>query len=384
MSVRLPASLPPQSLLARTARAITPVDPRIRQEAHERQQILTKPEGSLGLLETLSEQLCAIYGQVPGPIPSHPVVGLFAGDHGVCAQGVSPDPQEITYQQAINMAAGGAGVGVLTRQMGGKVIVTDVGILKDLPAGTGVVDRKIQHGTDDISVGPAMSLDDAVTAFEVGIQTGLDAIDEGADTLVAGEMGIGNTTPAAALIALFTGKSAKEVTGHGAGADERRRAHKIAVVDKALTVNEPDAEDPVTAMALVGGFELAAMAGLMLAGASRHVPVIIDGVLACSAALTATAIAPATLDYLVAGHAGAEPGIVAATEKLGLPALLDLGMRLGEGSGAILAFPIVQAAAHIMAEMTTFDEVGVTDVKVTGETDFPGSTEAETSEDAAR
>ena len=140
----------------------------------------------------------------------------------------------------------------------------------------------------------------------------------------------------------------------------------------------------MTAMALVGGFELAAMAGLMLAGASRHVPVIIDGVLACSAALTATAIAPATLDHLVAGHAGAEPGIVAATEKLGLPALLDLGMRLGEGSGAILAFPIVQAAAHIMAEMTTFDEVGVTDVKVTGETDFPGSAEAGASEDAAR
>lgn len=371
MTVNLPDAVAVDGLLSTTARRVVPADEAAMAAARERQQILTKPEGSLGMLEDLSVRLAGMCGRVPVPVPTRPVVGLFAGDHGVWAQGVSPDPQEITAQQTVNIAAGGAAVSVLTRQMGGRVIVTDVGVAGDVPTGVGVVDRKVRPGTDDISLGPAMTLEDAVAALEVGIGTALEAIDSGADILVTGEMGIANTTPAAALISVFTGTPAAEVTGRGAGSDERRHAHKIAVVEKALDINHPSPDAPVQALSLVGGLEHAAMAGLVLGAASRHVPVIVDGVIACSAALAAVAIAPDVRDYIIAGHAGAEPGIRAATTALGLPALLDLGMRLGEGSGAILALPIVQAAAHILDEMATFEDAAVTDIKVTGETSIP-------------
>jgi len=368
---RLPASLPPRSVLARTVAAIRPADADALAAATARQQILTKPEGSLGRLEDLSIRLAGMSGQVPTPVPCHPVVGLFAGDHGVWAEGVSPDPQEITAQMAVNMAAGGAGVTVLARQMGAEVWVTDVGIAVDLPAGCGVRDKCIRHSTDDISRGPAMSLVEAVKALEIGISTADEAVAEGADILVTGEMGIANTTPASALISVFTGLPAATVTGHGAGADDARHHHKVAVIERALEINQPDAGEPVEALARVGGFEHGAMAGLILGAAAHRVPVVVDGVIACSSALLATAIAPAAADFLVPGHAGAEPGITAALGKLGLPALLDLGMRLGEGSGAVLALPIVQASAHILNEMATFADADVTDIKVTGETDLP-------------
>jgi nicotinate-nucleotide--dimethylbenzimidazole phosphoribosyltransferase len=370
---RLPDSLPSQALLARTAAAIRPADPEALAAARARQQILTKPEGSLGQLEDLSIRLAGISGQVPTPVPSHPVVGLFAGDHGVWAQGVSPDPQEITAQMALNMAAGGAGVTVLARQMAAEVWVTNVGVAVDLPATPGLRDRCIRHSTDDISRGPAMSLDEAVESLEIGISTADEAVAAGADILVTGEMGIANTTPASALISVFTGQPAAAVTGHGAGSDDARHQHKIAVIDRALTVNRPDAEHPVEALAKVGGFEHGAMAGLILGAAAHRVPVVLDGVIACSSALLATAIVPAAAAFLVPGHAGAEPGITAALGSLGLPALLDLGLRLGEGSGAVLALPIVQAAAHILNEMATFEDAEVTDIKVTGETDLPAS-----------
>lgn len=371
-----PADLPggPDTLLGRTVVAIRGADPDAARAAHGRQQILTKPQGSLGLLEDLSVRLAGMYGRLPLPVPSHPVVGLFAGDHGVWAQGVSPDPQEITAQQALNMAAGGAAISVLTRQMGGQVWVTDVGIATPLPPASGVRQRCVRRGTADISTGPAMSVQQAVEALEVGIATANEAVDAGADILVTGEMGIANTTPAAALIATFTGADPAEVTGRGAGCDERRHRHKIDVVARALAVNSPDPRRPVEALAGVGGLEHAAMAGLILGGAARRVPVLLDGVIACSAALVATAISPASADFLVAGHAGAEPGIAAATGQLGLPCLLDLGLRLGEGSGAVLALPIVQAAAHVLNEMATFDDAAVTDVKVTGETTIPSDT----------
>lgn len=370
-STHLPASLAADSLLARTVAAIRPADPEALAAAHARQQVLIKPEGSLGELETLSVRLAGMSGQVPPPVPSRPVVGLFAGDHGVWAQGVSPDPQDITAQMAVAMAAGGAAVCVLARQVQAEVWVTNVGVASELPAGCGVRDRCVRRGTADISQGPAMSLDEAVAALEIGIATAEEAIAAGADILVTGEMGIANTTPAAALIATFTGRDAAEVTGRGAGASDERHAHKIAVVRTALEVNQPDLAHPVETLAAVGGLEHAAMAGLVLGGAAHRVPVVVDGVIACSSALAAVAIAPASLDYLVAGHAGAEPGITAALKVLELPALLDLGLRLGEGSGAVLAVPVVQAAAHILAEMATFEDAAVTDIKVTGEVEIP-------------
>lgn len=381
---RLPSALAPDSLLARTVTAIRPADPRALAAAHDRQQILTKPEGSLGQLEALSIRLAGMAGRLPVPVPSHPVVGLFAGDHGVWAQGVSPDPQEITAQMAANMAAGGAGISVLSAQMGAQVWVTDVGVATELPAGSGVRNRVIRHSTDDISQGPAMSAAEAVQALEVGIATADEAVAQGADILVTGEMGIANTTPAAALISLFTRLPVDAVTGRGAGADDRRHAHKISVIRQALEVNRPDAGDPVGALAKVGGFEHAAMAGLVLGAAAHRIPVVIDGVIACSSALLATAIAPDAADFLVPGHAGAEPGITAALEKLGLPALLDLGLRLGEGTGAVLALPIIQASAHILNEMATFEDASVIDIKVTGETGLPAQDAAQAEEAAAR
>lgn len=361
----------PDSLLARTLAAIRPADPQALAAARQRQQILTKPEGSLGQLEDLSIRLAGMSGRLPVPVPQHPVVGLFAGDHGVWAQGVSPDPQEITAQMAANMAAGGAGISVLSRQMGARVVVTDVGVATELPAGCGVRNRNVRRSTADISQGPAMTVDEAGQALDVGISTADEAVGGGADILVTGEMGIANTTPAAALISLFTGRPVAEVTGRGAGSDERRHGHKIAVIDKALRVNRPDAGRPLEALAKVGGLEHAAMAGLILGAAAHRVPVVIDGVIACSSALVAVAICPAAADFLVPGHAGAEPGITAALGALGLPALLDLGLRLGEGTGAVLALPIVQAAAHVLNEMATFEDAAVTDIKVTGETDLP-------------
>ena len=370
---RLSESVSAESLLARTVRGIRGADAKALEAARARQQVLTKPEGSLGLLEDLSIRLAGMYGQVPVPVPSHPVVGLFAGDHGVWAQGVSPDPQEITTQQMANMAAGGAAISVLSRQMGAQLWITDVGALHEVDAP--IRQRCVRRGTDDISQGPAMSADEAVQALEVGIETGLEAVEGGADILVTGEMGIANTTPASALISVFTGCSPAEVTGKGAGSDDRRHQHKIGVVSRALQVNRPDADHPVEALAKVGGFEHAAMAGYILAAASRRVPVLIDGVIACSAALTATAICPEVRDFVITSHAGAEPGITASTSALGLPALLDLGMRLGEGAGAILTLPIVQASAHILNEMATFEDADVTDIKVTGETDLPDTLE---------
>ncbi|AXE39574.1 Nicotinate-nucleotide--dimethylbenzimidazole phosphoribosyltransferase [Acidipropionibacterium virtanenii] len=381
---RLPGALAPDSLLARTVTAIRPADPQALAAAHDRQQILTKPEGSLGQLEALSIRLAGMSSQLPVPVPSHPVVGLFAGDHGVWAQGVSPDPQEITAQMAGNMAAGGAGISVLSAQMGARVWVTDVGVATALPAGSGVRDRNVRRSTDDISQGPAMTLDEAIRALEVGIETADEAVAQGADILITGEMGIANTTPAAALISLFTGLPVDAVTGRGAGADSRRQAHKISVIQQALDVNRPDAADPVGALTKVGGFEHAAMAGLVLGAAAHRVPVVIDGVIACSSALLAIAIAPDAADFLVPGHAGAEPGITAALERLGLPALLDLGLRLGEGTGAVLALPIIQAAAHILNEMATFEDAAVTDIKVTGEIDLPADEADRIEEGASR
>lgn len=378
---RLPDSLPAQTLLARTVAAIRPADPDALAAARDRQQILTKPEGSLGRLEDLSIRLAGMSGRVPTPVPSHPVVGLFAGDHGVWAEGVSPDPQEITAQMAVNMAAGGAGVTVLARQMGAEVWVTNVGVAVDLPAGCGVREKCIRHSTDDISRGPAMSVDEAVQALEIGIATADEAVAAGADILVTGEMGIANTTPASALISVFTNLSAADVTGRGAGAADDRHRHKVAVIERALQVNRPEADHPVEALAKVGGFEHGAMAGLILGAAAHRVPVVLDGVIACSSALLAAAIAPASVDFLVPGHAGAEPGITAALGALGLPALLDLGMRLGEGSGAVLALPIVQASAHILNEMATFEDAAVTDIKVTGETGIPDAPDAAAAEE---
>lgn len=348
--------------LKETLDAIRELDEQAMAEADERQDRLTKPRGSLGVLESLGRQLSGIARQVPPPVPGKPVVGVFAGDHGVVAQGVTPHPSEVTVQMALNMTAGGAAVNVLAREHGAEVWVTNVGVKGDLPADSTVRDRRVAAGTRDFSQEPAMTREQALQALEVGIETAREAIEQGADVLLLGEMGIGNTTPAAALIAVLTGEDVDAVTGFGAGANDDMVRHKAGVIRAAIDKHQPDPADPVDVLAKVGGYEHAALAGFILGGAAHRVPVVVDGVIACSAALVATALCPTAEGYLVAGHAGVEPGIKAALTKLGMKPLVDLGLRLGEGTGAVLALPVVRAAALVLNEMATFDSAAVEDV----------------------
>ena len=346
--------------LSGLASRIAPVEDAWLQAGRARQDDLTKPPGSLGELEAIGVRLCGIAAQCPPPVPSHPKVVVFAADHGVYAQGVTPWPQEVSVQMATGIAIGFAGVSVISRAFGAGTEVFDVGLLQHAE---GTVDRRIAAGTADFTQGPAMTVEQALEAIGVGIEAANAAIDAGADVLVPGEVGLANTTPAAALTAAFTGKAVAEVTGRGTGVDDEMLAHKVAVIEKGLEVGGAAglvaAGDAVGALAAVGGFEHAAMTGFMMAAAARRVPVVLDGVVSCSAALVARAICPDIVCYLIAGHTGVEPAITAAHEALGLRGLVDLGLRLGEGSGGALALPLVRAAALIMNEMGTFSGQGV-------------------------
>ncbi|GAA1391208.1 nicotinate-nucleotide--dimethylbenzimidazole phosphoribosyltransferase [Luteococcus peritonei] len=346
------------TLYEATLAAITPVDEQARAAAEAHQLQLTKPAGALGELETLGNQLAAIARTCPPPVPEAGLVCVFAGDHGVQAQGVSPWPQEVTRQMAANIAAGGAGVNVIARAAGAAVRIVDVGMLQ---AVDGVRDERLAAGTQDLSQGPAMTREQALAAVEVGISTAQQAVRDGFDVLVPGEVGIGNTTPAAALTSVFTGLDPELTTGRGAGAPDPMLAHKVATIRRGIEVNRAVAGDPIGALAAVGGFEHAAVVGLLLGAAEQRVPVVLDGAIACAAALVAVALCPAVQGYLVAGHEGAEPGIRRACEQLGLRPVLSLGLRLGEGTGGALALPVVATAARVLGEMATFASAGVTE-----------------------
>lgn len=338
--------------------AIAPVDEAARTAAQERQLELTKPPTALGRLETVGNQLAAIAGTCPAPVPATPRLVIFAGDHGVVAEGVSPWPQEVTLQMAANIAHGGAGSSVMARSFGVQLRVVDVGMVTPLPADTGVIDARVRPGTASLLTEPAMSLDDARAAIAVGIREAEQAAADGVDLLLPGEVGIGNTTAAAALIAAFTARPAAEVTGRGAGSLDAMLAHKIDVVARAVA-RHGAVTDPLAALASLGGLEHAAMVGLYLGAAAHHIPVILDGAISCAAALVAVALCPDVAGYLIAGHKGVEPAIGAALEALGQEPLVDLDLRLGEGTGALAAVPAVQAAAAILADMATFDEAAV-------------------------
>jgi nicotinate-nucleotide--dimethylbenzimidazole phosphoribosyltransferase len=279
----------------------------------------------------------------------------------VHAQGVSPWPQEVTAQMVANFVAGGAVVNAFARQNGADVLVVDVGVGIPLHGGRTLLDANVRRGTRDLAVEPAMTPDEARAALETGISVAGALVDAGARCLLTGDMGIGNTTPAAALIAAFTGAAPAEVTGRGTGIDDATYTRKVAVVTAALTRHRPGPADPVAALAAVGGLEHAALAGFILGAAERRVPVILDGVIAASAALVAAALAPDAVAAMVAGHRSAEPGAAVALAHLGLTPLLDLGMRLGEGTGAVLALPIVAGAVRVLHEVATFDAAGVSE-----------------------
>jgi nicotinate-nucleotide--dimethylbenzimidazole phosphoribosyltransferase len=338
--------------------AIEPLDPGAMAEARDRQAQLTKPAGSLGVLEDASVQLCGIQRRCPPTALTRPVVAVFAGDHGVHAQGVTPWPQEVTASMIENFRSGGAAVNVLARQAGADVFVVDVGVAADLAPGADLIDHKIRKGTSDLSSGPAMSRDEAVQGLLAGVAVAERLVEEGYDCLLTGDMGIANTTASAALVAAFTGTSVGLVTGRGTGVDDETLSRKVEVIAAAL-LERPVTEDPVETLASLGGFEHAAIAGFVLGAAGRGVPVILDGLIAGAAALVAQALAAESVRYCFAGHRSVEPGHLTALGQLGLRPLVDLDLRLGEGSGAALAVPLVQAAARILAEMATFDSAGV-------------------------
>jgi len=326
-------------------------------ELHDR---LTKPRGALGRIETLGVQLAAISAVVPPRVPAPAAVAVFAGDHGVLAQDVTPWPKEVTAQMVANFLAGGAAINVFARQLGASVTVVDVGVDADLPSAPGLRAAKVRRGTRDLAIEAALDPADVVAVLDVGAGVAADLVGGGACALVTGDMGIGNTTPSAAVIAALTGRRAADVTGRGTGIDDATLARKVAAVESGLR-RVPEGAAPLDVLAEVGGLEIAAIAGFVVGGAAARVPVVVDGVIALAGTMAAAVLAPDALGYCVAGHRSTEPGASVALAHLGLEPVLDLGLRLGEGTGACLALPVLEVAARVLAEMATFDAAGVTD-----------------------
>jgi len=341
-----------------TCARIGPLDVGAMEAARARQATLTKPPGSLGRLEWLAIRLAGITAQaVPAPLARR-MVFVLAADHGVVAQGVSAYPAEVTGQMVRNFAAGGAAINALARAMNAEILVADLGVVADLEEVPGLRRVPIAPGTADSSLGPAMSLAQATRAVETGIAL-LAGEADGLHVACTGEMGIGNTTAAAAITAAITGASPEAVTGRGTGLDDDRLRHKRQVVARILAANRPALDDGLAVLAAVGGFEIGGLAGVILGAAARRIPVLLDGYIATAAALIAVTICPAAADYLLAGHRSAEPGHAVALSHLGLEPLLDLGMRLGEGTGAVLALPLLDAALAAHSGMATFASAGV-------------------------
>jgi nicotinate-nucleotide--dimethylbenzimidazole phosphoribosyltransferase len=354
----------PASLLSETLAAIAAaggLDPAAVRAARARQDSLTKPRGSLGVLEDLSVQLSGLAGSCPPPAPAPAAVAVFAADHGVYAQGVTPWPQEVTAQMVGNFLAGGAVINAIASEVGARVVVVDIGVAAPLEAHEALLDRKIRPGTGDLTTELAMTREQAVLAVEAGIAVARQLIDEGARCLVTGDMGIANTTASAALIAVFADADPELVTGLGTGIDEATLQRKIDVVRRGLARHQPDRADPLGVLAAVGGLEHAGLAGLILGAAAARIPVVLDGVIAGSAALIAQALAPLSTAAMIAGHRSTEPGARIALDRLGLRPLVDLDLRLGEGSGAALALPLIRAAVRVLSEVASFDSAGVVD-----------------------
>jgi nicotinate-nucleotide--dimethylbenzimidazole phosphoribosyltransferase len=345
-------------LLTRTIAAIQPLDAVAMRAAEERQLQLTKPPKALGRLETLSIQLAGIQGR-PDPVIKEKVVAVMAADHGVTAEGVSAFPAEVTPAMVMNFAAGGAAINVLSRHVGARVTVTDIGVNADLGGAPGIRHKKIRMGTANMAREAAMTREQAVSAVEAGIELVEEELERGLDLIATGDMGIGNTTASSAVIAVLTGKPAAVVTGRGTGISKDALPAKIAVIEKAIAVNKPDAGDPIDVLAKVGGLEIAALTGVFLGAAAHRVPVVMDGFISAAAALAAARLCHECVDYILPSHVSIEIGHQVVLEELGLVPLFDLEMRLGEGTGAALAMSIIEASTRILAEMATFESAGV-------------------------
>jgi nicotinate-nucleotide--dimethylbenzimidazole phosphoribosyltransferase len=332
--------------------------------AQQRLDRLTKPPGSLGRLEELVVTLAGVTGRPDAPMTNRQVV-VVAADHGVVAQGVSAYPGAVTAQMVANFLAGEAAVNVLARSAGAAVTVVDVGVEGDIPTvesgpGATLVSARLRRGTDDFTRGPAMSRDDAWRAIEIGIGLVEDLrLGPGLDVLAVGEMGIGNTTAASAVVAALTGRPAREVTGRGTGVDDEGMARKVAAIERGLAVNHVDPADPISVLASVGGLEIGALVGLLLGAAANRVPVVLDGFITGAAALIGGALQPALAPFLIAGHRSSEPGHQIALDALGIKPYLDLGLRLGEASGAVLLLGVIASACNVRDEMATFESAAV-------------------------
>lgn len=347
--------------ITETTKHIQPIDQTAMTAARQRQNQLTKPAGSLGRLEELSIQLAGIQRK---PLPSikDKAIIVMAGDHGVVAEGVSAYPQEVTPQMVLNFLNGGAAINVLTRHIGARVVVVDMGIAsKGEVTSPLLIQHRVGPGTANLAQGQAMKCEQAEESIQHGIEVALAEIFKGADILGTGDMGIGNTTPSAAIAACILGQTPEDIVGRGTGVDDAGLARKVNVVKRALKVNKPNPEDGLDVLAKVGGFEIGGLAGVMLGAASKHVPVMVDGFISTAAALIAVTLAPDCRQYLISAHRSQEKGHAMMLTWLGLKPLFDLNLRLGEGTGAALGISMAEAACKILSEMATFDEAGVSE-----------------------
>jgi nicotinate-nucleotide--dimethylbenzimidazole phosphoribosyltransferase len=347
-------------LLNNTLKMIRPLDEKAMNEARARQNLLTKPEGSLGRLEDLSIQIAGIQRKAIPEI-NHKAIITMAGDHGVVAEGVGNWPQEVTAQMVDNFLIGGAGINVMAKQAGARNIIVDIGIATEMKPHPKLISRKVTPGTGNIAAGPAMTPEQAVKAVETGIEIVNDEIARGLDIVGTGDMGIGNTTASSAICVAITGRNPSEVTGRGTGISDEQLEHKISIVEKALAVNRPDSSQPLDILAKVGGLEIGGLTGVILGSSAQGIPVVIDGFISGAAALIAVSLAPMCKDYLIASHVSAETGHHAMLEHMGLAPLLDLGLRLGEGTGAALGIFLCDTAVKVLSDMSTFAEAGVSE-----------------------
>ncbi|MDD5408709.1 MAG: nicotinate-nucleotide--dimethylbenzimidazole phosphoribosyltransferase [Candidatus Omnitrophica bacterium] len=342
---------------------ISGVDLVIIKNTQKRLDNLTKPLGSLGRLEELAKQICGITGKTD-PLLTNKVIFTLAADHGVTDEGVSAYPKEVTAQMVSNFIAGGAGINVLAKHAGARVVVVDIGVAAELKPGPMLRVRKIGYGTKNMAKGPAMSREEAVKAIQAGIDLFEEELRRGIDIVGTGEMGIGNTTAASAITASFCGKPVEEITGKGAGLDDPGLKNKIEVIKKSLLVNKPDPADAIDVLSKVGGFEIAGLAGIILAAASHKIPVVIDGFISGAAALIAFKIEPKVKEYMIAAHKSQEGGHKIILEYIGLRPLLDLDLRLGEGTGGALGIGLAEAAIKILTQMATFKSANVSEKNI--------------------
>lgn len=346
-------------LLQETLAQIKKPNQDIERQARQRLDSLTKPPGSLGLLEEIAYRLAGIQGQALPELAKDKLIIVMAGDHGVTDEGVSAFPKEVTPQMVLNFLQGGAGINVLAGQAGARVLVADIGIAGDPLSYAGLISCRVKSGTDNIAIGPAMSREEAGKAIETGIALVQQKVTDRIALVGTGDMGIGNTTPSSAILAVFSGLNPAEITGRGTGINDTGLQHKAKIIAKALEVNRPNPGDGLDVLAKVGGLEIAGLAGVILGCAARQIPVVIDGIISGAAALIAHSLSPISRDYMFASHLSAEPGHRIMLELLGLKPLLHLEMRLGEGTGAALAFNLIEAAVNIINNMATFEEAGV-------------------------